>query len=234
MSSSFFFHTLSSFTYIRLICFFRYLYTTTHLRYNNCMKKILHQPKKQIILASASPRRAELLAQIGLPFTIKTSDAPEICHATEPEAIVMELSRQKAAAVRASYDGDTSNLLFIGADTLVFLDQRQLGKPKDAEAAKQMLRELSGGRHHVYTGVTLLCEEASHSFYEVASVDVCELSDEEIAAYVATGDPLDKAGAYGIQGAFAAYIKGISGDYNTIVGLPICRLYQEMKRLSYL
>lgn len=205
---------------------------------------------KKIILASGSPRRKELLEQIGIEFEVITSDAPEISHATTPEDIVMELSACKAKAVFDDYfdarknnlsleandvlSKNPKNFVIIGADTLVFDGLKRLGKPKDSNDACRMLRELSGKTHKVYTGVTLICDNEIRSFYEAAEVSVCDMTDEEIEAYVATGDPLDKAGAYGIQGMFAAYVKGIRGDYNTIVGLPVCRLYHELKQTGWL
>lgn len=189
---------------------------------------------KKIILASASPRRKELLAQIGMTFEVMISNAPEITHSQNPEDIVMELSACKAKAVQDSYMGAKEDVVIIGADTLVFDGSKRLEKPKDEKEACRMIAELSGKTHKVCTGVTLLCGEKRHSFCESAEVSVCDISKEEIEAYVATGEPMDKAGAYGIQGRFAAYVKEIRGDYNTIVGLPVCRVYQELKKAGWL
>lgn len=205
-------------------------YTASDYEYEARENKRMSGNAKKIILASGSPRRRELLSQIGLQFEVVTSDAPEISTATAPEEIVMELSYCKAKAVWDSYDGDKDETVIIGADTLVFDGNKRLGKPVDAKDAYRMISELSGKEHKVYTGVTLLCGNERNSFYEAATVSVCDMTPEEIETYVETGDPLDKAGAYGIQGAFAAYVKEIHGDYNTIVGFPVCRLYHELKK----
>lgn len=189
---------------------------------------------KKYILASASPRRKDLLSQIGLEFEIITSDAPEISHASAPEDIVRELSCCKAKAVWESHGKGREDTVVIGADTLVFDGTTPLGKPRDTEDARRMLLELSGKTHKVCTGVTLLCGSETRSFCETAEVTVCEMTTEEINAYIKTGEPMDKAGAYGIQGRFAAYVKAIRGDYNAIVGLPVCRLYQELKTAGWL
>ena len=196
----------------------------------------------RVILASASPRRRELLAQIGIDFEIVVSNVEEKVSVTEPSRVVEELSAQKALAtwemVAPEADGDsgeTEGVLVIGADTIVACDGQILGKPKDGQDAKEMLTLLQGRAHEVYTGVTLVRFDAGtkevkrKSFHEVTKVFFYPMSEEEIEEYVATGDPLDKAGSYGIQGLCARYISGISGDYNNVVGLPVGRLYQEMK-----
>ncbi|MBR1931874.1 MAG: septum formation inhibitor Maf [Lachnospiraceae bacterium] len=195
----------------------------------------------RIILASASPRRRELLGQIGLEFDVLVSAVEEKSTSTEPWQIVEELAAQKADAVletvlqrrEASDAQETEELLVIGADTIVACDGRILGKPVSKEHAKEMLHNLSGRKHQVYTGVCLLHltgnNKESRCFHEATQVQFFEMSGEEIDAYVATGDSLDKAGAYGIQGFCARYIRGIEGDYNNVVGLPVGRLYQEIK-----
>ena len=191
----------------------------------------------RVILASASPRRRELLQQIGLEFEIKVSDVEEAAKATQPAALVKELSRQKAEAVLAGTEPCEENVLIIGADTVVALDDKVLGKPADKAEAVKMLKLLSGREHQVYTGVTLLYRPGSgaeagsvrRTFHEMTKVFFYPMSQEEIEAYAATGDPLDKAGAYGIQGLFARFVRGIEGDYNNVVGLPVGRLYQEAK-----
>lgn len=205
----------------------------------------------EIILASASPRRKELLEQIGIKFRIKVSGAEEKAGTRVPHLLVQELSRQKAEAVlEAAWNeiwneilqegSGSEGLLVIGADTVVACGGRILGKPVSAGEAVEMLSLLQGQVHEVYTGVTLLYRvwedfgkrtalTRSKSFYEATKVHFYPMDREEIAAYVATGDPLDKAGAYGIQGFCARYISGIEGDYNNVVGLPVGRLYQEMK-----
>lgn len=192
----------------------------------------------KIILASASPRRRELLEQIGLEFEIKVSNVEENSAAASPARLVEELSQQKAEAVLAELKQDGEDVLVIGADTVVAVDESILGKPADAKEAASMLRQLSGREHKVYTGVTLLwrpgAADGKHkvqakTFHEATKVLFYPMTSEEISAYVSTGEPLDKAGAYGIQGIFARHVKGIEGDYNNVVGLPVGRLYQEAK-----
>lgn len=198
---------------------------------------------KKIILASASPRRRELLKQAGFSFEVMVSQTDEHITAETPEKMVEELSRRKARAVASALSTDS---LVIGADTIVAVDGKILGKPADETDALHMLRELSGRTHQVYTGVTLLAagqgnadrEGDDHSdsaspyvctFAECTDVTMYPMTDEEILAYIATGEPMDKAGAYGIQGRAAIFIKEIRGDYNNVVGLPIARLYQEVR-----
>lgn len=184
----------------------------------------------EIILASASPRRKELLNQIGLPFRVCVSDCDEIITERLPERVVCELSRQKARDV---WQKMKTGQLVIGADTVVAYSGRILGKPVCAAQAIEMLKLLAGNTHQVYTGVTFCYQEngkeKEHTFYETTEVTLYPMSREEITAYVETGEPMDKAGAYGIQGRFAAYVKEIRGDYNNVVGLPVGRLYQELK-----
>ena len=192
----------------------------------------------KIYLGSGSPRRKELLTQIGIEYEVKVSEADEKSDITDPAALVEELSKRKAVVVAldvaAEAISDEEEFMVIGADTVVALDGTILGKPKDAEDAKRMLRMLSGKSHSVFTGVTFVkCldgETAVYSFHEETKVIFEEMSEAEIDEYVTTGDPLDKAGAYGIQGFCARYIKGIEGDYNNVVGLPVGRVYQEMKK----
>lgn len=180
---------------------------------------------EKIILASGSPRRKELLTQVGIPFDILVSDTKEVITKSSPTEIVEELSRQKAQSVAEKYPQRT----VLGADTIVVLDGQVLGKPKDDKDAARMLRMLQGRTHQVCTGVTFMREGRVHSFHEKTDVTVYPMTEEEIEAYVRSGDPLDKAGAYGIQGSFAAYIEGIRGDYYNVVGLPVGRVYQELK-----
>jgi len=190
----------------------------------------------EIILASASPRRRELLAQIGLEFQIVVSDVEEVITKTAPSEIVEELSYQKAEAVLRSLPTD-KEILVIGADTIVASGQQILGKPGSPKQAEEMLAALQGKAHQVYTGVTLLhCEVVGEeviverkTFHEATTVHFYPMTEEEIQGYVNTKDPMDKAGAYGIQGFCARYISGIEGDYNNVVGLPVGRLYQEAK-----
>lgn len=196
----------------------------------------------KIILASGSPRRRELLAQIGIPFEVRVSEADETVAETEPEQVVLELSRRKAAAV-FNETAEPNNTkaepcVVIGADTIVVCGGQILGKPYTAENAERMLRMLAGRSHRVYTGVTVLKAAAdggveSRSFTECTEVHFAEMTDREIRDYAATGEPLDKAGAYGIQGLFARYVTGISGDFYNVVGLPVAKLYQTLKEMGY-
>lgn len=207
----------------------------------------------RILLASASPRRRELLEQIGLDFEVMTSHVEERISSDRPEEVVEELSCRKAEAVAEElvcrkqegvemYPCENAAgeeaLLVIGADTVVALDGAILGKPADGGEAAAMLEGLQGREHEVYTGVTLLYMAAGERewirkrFHERSSVRFFPMTKAEIAEYVSTGDPLDKAGAYGIQGFCARYISGIEGDYNNVVGLPVGRLYQEIKEFE--
>ena len=188
----------------------------------------------RILLASASPRRRELLEQIGLSFEVVVSHVEEVITETEPGKVVEQLSAQKAEAVAGSLGKPEEETLVIGADTVVAAENTILGKPADAAKAVEMLRLLAGRTHAVYTGVTLILrgasgETARKTFHERTDVSFYPMEEAEIRQYVATGDCMDKAGAYGIQGFCARYISGINGDYNNVVGLPVGRLYQEMK-----
>ena len=200
----------------------------------------------QIILASQSPRRKELLEQIGLEFEICPAKGEEVITKTIPEEVVMELSKQKAeevAAMVSSFGEEhkdittPSDLLVIGADTVVAYDGKILGKPVDEADAKRMLTMLSGNTHSVFTGVTLVLIDKSGRagelvFYEKTNVKMHQMTEAEIDRYIATGEPMDKAGSYGIQGKCAIYIEKIDGDYNNVVGLPITRIYQELKKIG--
>jgi len=186
----------------------------------------------RIILASGSPRRRELLTQIGLEYEVIVSNADENVDCSDPAKMVEELSFIKAKAVADEHS--LKDVIIIGADTVVASGKRILGKPDGAEGAFAMLKALSGKSHEVYTGVTLLKITDTIeriTFNECTRVNFYEMSDAEIREYIATGDPMDKAGAYGIQGFCARYISGIEGDYNNVVGLPIGRLYQEIKEV---
>ena len=188
-----------------------------------------------IILASASPRRKELLEQVNVKFQIRVSDCEEIITKTIPHEIVMELSSQKAEDICSHLtETEKEDCIIIGADTIVAYQNQILGKPSSPENAYEMLRFLSGNIHQVYTGVTLIKYEhgirRQKSFYEKTDVYFYPLTDEKIHAYVASGNCMDKAGAYGIQCEAAAFVKKIDGDYNNVVGLPIARLLQEMEQ----
>lgn len=182
---------------------------------------------KHIVLASGSPRRRELLSQIGLDYEVVTSDADENIKEMEPEDYVRELASAKAQSVLEGYM-DNNDIIVIGADTIVYHKGSILTKPKDEEDAFRILKSLSGEVHQVYTGVNLCSLHKNVSFYEKTDVWVYDMTDEQIREYISTGEPMDKAGAYGIQGRFAAYIKGIEGDYNNVVGLPVAKLYHEL------
>ena len=189
--------------------------------------------KSRIILASASPRRQELLTQIGLPFEVCPSEWEEVTDKELPEEVVQELSYHKAMEI---YERNVTEegTVVIGADTIVACGGQILGKPGTRERAEEMLGKLQGGTHQVYTGVAFVWKEKGRTetagFYECTDVRVYPMTEEEIRCYVETGEPMDKAGAYGIQGGFAAFIQGICGDYNNVVGLPVGRVYQELKK----
>ena len=184
---------------------------------------------KNLILASGSPRRRELMSQVVLDFTVVTSDADENIKEMEPEDYVRELSSVKAQSVLEQYADNEDSVIVIGADTIVYHKGEILTKPKNEEDAFRILKSLEGQIHQVYTGVTICSAHKNVSFYEKTDVWVYDMTDEEIRDYISTGEPMDKAGAYGIQGKFAAYIKGIEGDYNNVVGLPVARLVHELK-----
>lgn len=200
----------------------------------------------QIILASASPRRKELLEQIGISFDICPAKGEEVITKKIPHEVVQELASQKAkeiAGMVKAYEETHEELMtpqdimVIGADTIVAYDNQILGKPKDEEDAFRMLSMLSGNTHSVYTGVSiiLLAESGKAgeiTFYEKTDVIMRQMDEEEIRRYIATGEPMDKAGAYGIQGKCAIYIDKIDGDYNNVVGLPIAAIYRELKKLG--
>lgn len=200
----------------------------------------------QIILASASPRRKELLEQIGLTFDICPAKGEEVITKTIPAEVVKELASQKAKEVAAmvkSYEEKHEELMtpqdimVIGADTIVAYEDQILGKPKDEEDAYRMLSMLSGNTHSVYTGVSIILLGASGkagelNFYEKTDVVMRQMDENEIRRYIATGEPMDKAGAYGIQGKCAIFIDKIDGDYNNVVGLPIAAIYRELKKLG--
>ena len=174
----------------------------------------------RLILASASPRRKELLGYFGIPFIVQAADIDEAMdEKKECRAEVARVSRRKAEAI-AREKGDT----VIAADTIVVCDGKILGKPHSPEEAKRMLHLLSGREHQVITGCTVITDERQETFTEVTQLHFRELTDREIDKYVATGEPMDKAGAYGIQGGAALFCTGICGDYYNVMGLPICRL----------
>ena len=208
----------------------------------------------RLVLASASPRRRELLSQIGLEFTVMPSTKEENAKTTEAGALVQELSRQKAVDIWEQLSGGQGQnpdadqeqiseetqepnlngkrqpeLLVIGADTVVCCEGKILGKPHSREAAAEMLTALQGRSHEVYTGVTLYSQSETVTFFECTQVEFYPMTEVEISEYIDSKEPMDKAGAYGIQGLGARFVKGIRGDYNNVLGLPVGRLYQELK-----
>ena len=181
-----------------------------------------------VILASQSPRRRELLGLTGLPFVVRVADIDEtMTPGADPGAEVARLSREKALAVPREPDD-----VVIAADTIVVCDGNILGKPRNAEEAFRMLSMLSGRSHQVMTGVTVLRggQEITHT--EISQVRFRPLSEGEIRAYIATGEPMDKAGSYGIQRYGALFVTGVEGDYFNVVGLPVCALGQMLRRLG--
>ena len=188
----------------------------------------------KIILASASPRRKELLAKAGISFTVIPAAGEEKRTSETPGEAVQQLARDKAEWVAQSLAECEEGTLVIGSDTIVVFENRILGKPKDRRDAAETLEKLQGNTHQVYTGVTVLERQAGkwveHTFFESTDVTFYPVSREEIQDYIATGEPMDKAGSYGIQGLFGIYVKGICGDYNNVVGLPVARLFHEMKK----
>lgn len=191
----------------------------------------------RLILASTSPRRRELLGLLGLPFEVVASRFDEASLAPNgltPPEYVTRLARGKASEVAARTEGDA---LVIGADTTVILDGQMLNKPADDEDARRMLRLLSGRTHQVYTGLCLVPVKNgiagnAQTDHAVTAVTFDTLTDETIAAYVATGEPLDKAGAYGIQGKALSFIPGIRGDYFNVVGLPVFLLCKMLTQFG--
>lgn len=189
----------------------------------------------RIYLASSSPRRKELLRQVGLSFKVVPSTVEEKITKEKPDEVVEELSYQKAVDVCGKLLAEgKEDFVVIGADTVVSAWGKILGKPADKEDAAGMLKELQGGSHQVYTGVTIAWKNRDISpmyatFSECTDVTMYPMTQEEIQRYVDSREPMDKAGAYAIQGLCAAYIQGICGDYNNVVGLPVGRLYQELK-----
>jgi len=182
------------------------------------------------ILASASPRRRELLAQAGFCFDVHMSHVDEhICPSWSPSQAVRELARQKAIAVAAQHP----ECCIIAADTIVVIDGQILEKPKDEADATRMLKLLSGREHTVITGVCLMQGEQQHVFAQKTQVQFYPLGDDVIARYVATGEPMDKAGAYGIQGRGALLVEGIVGDYFNVVGLPVARVVRELEGFAH-
>lgn len=177
----------------------------------------------KLVLASKSPRRSEILKTAGYDFTVRVADADEtIPEGTSPEDAVVLLAVKKALAVKTDDDETV-----LGADTIVVLDDKILGKPKDREDAFNMLKSLSGRIHSVFTGVCVIKNGKTMTLCEETKVEFMPLTDEEIDAYIDTNDCYDKAGAYGIQGYASKFVRGINGDYFNVVGLPISAIYEK-------
>jgi len=188
----------------------------------------------KLILASGSPRRRELLDEYGYEFQIRTAPFDEhTVPLTDPEKGVQELALGKARAARDANPQD-SNALVLGADTIVVRNGLVLGKPASGEEAVTMLQELSGQTHQVYTGVALVTADTEEVFVSVTDVVFYPLTEEEIRDYVSTGEPMDKAGAYGIQGLGSALVREIHGDYYTVVGLPIAETARRLRNYGIL
>lgn len=194
----------------------------------------------KIYLASASPRRKDLLKQVGISFRVMPSTVEEKITKEKPDEVVEELSYQKAVDVCGRLMAEKQeDFVVIGADTVVSAWGKILGKPADKEDAVRMLKDLQGVSHQVYTGVTIAWKNKDISpmyatFSECTDVTMYSMTEEEIRQYVDSGEPMDKAGAYAIQGLCAAHIQGICGDYNNVVGLPVGRLCQELKKRGLL
>lgn len=182
----------------------------------------------KIVLASSSPRRKELLETAGIDFEIDVEGVDEILQGSTPEEKVCSIAAQKCRPVAARRPNDC----VIGADTVVSVDGDILGKPHGRRDAENMLRRLSGREHTVYTGVCISAHGKETVFSEATKVKFFDLSDEEISEYVASGEPMDKAGAYGIQGLGCTLIEGICGDYFNVVGLPVARTVREIKKIT--
>lgn len=187
----------------------------------------------RIILASASPRRRELLEQVRVKYECIPSGCDEATCETEPAKVVSELSRLKALDVARQFEKPERNTIVIGADTVVSVDNEIMGKPASKEDAFRMIKKLSGREHSVFTGVTLVVIKSELTryitLYEETKVRVYPLKDEEIWDYIETGEPMDKAGAYAIQGIFSAFVERIEGDYNNVVGLPVARICKILR-----
>lgn len=199
------------------------------------LKEVQKMEWKKIVLASASPRRKELLNQIGITPEIVVSHVEERKNSEIPSEVVMELAAQKAMDVAKDMGPGT---LIIGSDTVVAAGGSILGKPKSHEEAYGMIKKLAGHSHQVYTGVCLVAKGGSSqkdrivTFFDETDVEVYEMSEQEMREYAMSEEPMDKAGAYAVQGVFARYIKGLRGSYANVMGLPVSRLYQEMKRIG--
>jgi septum formation protein len=187
--------------------------------------------KPKIILASGSPRRKQLLQLINIPFEVVVSNADEKADG-DPDEIVQELASRKARAVLSTL-AENEDHIVIAADTLVYINGKVLGKPRDEKDAIEMLKQLSGKLHMVYTGVSIIRGDYEHVFADRTRVYFRTLPDEEIIAYVKTGEPLDKAGAYGVQERGSVLVERIDGDFYTVVGLPVAKVSRALAVMGY-
>jgi septum formation protein len=182
--------------------------------------------KIKLILASSSPRRKELLGHLFLPFESHTSNIEETTNELDPGLIVMDLARQKTIEVSKNFDQD--RYFIIGSDTIVYFNNRVLGKPKTHVEATQTLRMLSGKTHEVYTGVCFSHNGEIKTFYEKTKVEFEKIDMQLMDSYVKTNDPMDKAGAYGIQGSALSFVKSLNGSYSNVMGFPINTVLEEL------
>lgn len=189
--------------------------------------------KYTLVLGSQSPRRFELLSWLKIPFKVLTADLDEVSEEADPEKIAMDIASQKAHAVFARKN-ESDNVFIISSDTIVVLNEKLYAKPKDKNEAREILQELSGHTHQVITGVSFLfMDEASnklreHLFYDFTEVTFNEITEDLMEHYIATGDSLDKAGAYGIQGPGLTFISKINGSYSNVVGFPLDKVISEL------
>ncbi len=188
----------------------------------------------KFILASASPRRRELLEQVGAEFEVIPAQGEEKITSNKPQDAVLELSARKAREVAGRLQ--EADAVVLGADTVVAFGGNILGKPLDEADAARILSLLSGNTHSVYTGVTVIVlqggERKEYSFYEETEVTMYPMTEQQISSYIRTGEPMDKAGAYGIQGKGAVFVEKIQGDYNNVVGLPVAKIFQLIGKLA--
>lgn len=183
----------------------------------------------QLILGSASPRRKELLNWTWLPFKVVVSDAEEVCSATDPEEYVVELAKLKARDVFEKCQSSCDFPIIVGSDTVVVSEGKVLEKPKSKDHAREMLQSLSGKRHHVYTAVAIVHPQGESAFFERTEVEFDEIDPDLLELYLGTGESMDKAGSYGIQGAALAFIGSVSGSYSNVVGLPVNKTLHKLK-----
>ena len=185
----------------------------------------------KLVLASASPRRCEILKNAGYEFDVCPAQIDEAIGKTSPSEAVCKLSKNKAIAVFESLESK-ENVAVLGSDTIVVLDGEILGKPKNEAEAVSMLTCLSGKKHKVYTGVCVVTQSKTMSFFDCTTVEFYSLSDTQIKAYVKTGEPMDKAGSYGIQGKGSMLVKSINGDFFSVMGLPIAKTAKALREVG--